>query len=257
MSPDVVELRRFYESPQGELARRRIGSIVRDRFSNCVGYSVLGLGYAPPYLGGFRDEAVRVLAFMPAQQGVVHWPALGASAAALVDVAATPLPDSSIDRAIVIHGLETTEHPRDLLAEIWRVLAPSGRVLIVAPSRSGLWARLDRTPFGYGQPFSRSQLRDLMRETLFEPTHWSETLYTPPFRSRTLLRMSGLFEAVGGFFGLPGAGVLVVEAMKQLYRPVPATQRAQETLPSFAAPVEPVGAPVSTYADGRLDRSSA
>ena len=241
MSLDVVDLRSFYDTPAGEIARRLIGRIVRERFSNCAGYSILGVGYATPYLGVFREEAVRVLAFMPAQQGVVNWPSSGYSASALVEATEMPLPDSSIDRAILIHGLEITEHPRDLLAEIWRILTPGGRVLVVAPSRSGLWARLDRTPFGHGQPFSRSQLRDLMRETLFSPTHWAEALYVPPFRRRTLLRTGVVFERIGAFFGLPGAGVLIVEATKQLYRPVPSMRRAHETLPQFAPASEPVG----------------
>ena len=89
-----------------------------------LGAGVLGIGYATPYLGVFLEEAVRVLAFMPAQQGVVNWPSSGYSASALVEATAMPLPDSSIDRAILIHGLEITEHPRDLLAEIWRILTP-------------------------------------------------------------------------------------------------------------------------------------
>ncbi|VFU10701.1 class I SAM-dependent methyltransferase [Methylocella tundrae] len=248
MSLDVVDLRSFYDSPAGEVARRLIGRIVRHRFSNCTGYSILGVGYATPYLGVFREEAVRVLAFMPAQQGVINWPSSGYSASALVETTTMPLPDSSIDRAILIHGLEITEHPRDLLAELWRILTPGGRILVIAPSRSGLWARLDSTPFGHGQPFSRSQLRDLMRETLFSPTHWSEALYVPPFKHRTLLRSGIMFERIGGFFGLPGAGVLIVEATKQLYRPIPSLRRAQDSRPQFAPAPEPVGiAPVSTF----------
>ncbi|VTZ27690.1 conserved hypothetical protein [Methylocella tundrae] len=248
MSLDVVDLRSFYDSPAGEVARRLIGRIVRHRFSNCTGYSILGVGYATPYLGVFREEAVRVLAFMPAQQGVINWPSSGYSASALVETTTMPLPDSSIDRAILIHGLEITEHPRDLLAELWRILTPGGRILVIAPSRSGLWARLDSTPFGHGQPFSRSQLRDLMRETLFSPTHWSEALYVPPFKHRTLLRSGIMFERIGGFFGLPGAGVLIVEATKQLYRPIPSLRRVQDSRPQFAPAPEPVGiAPVSTF----------
>jgi SAM-dependent methyltransferase len=247
MPLDVVDLRSFYDTPAGEIARRLIGRIVRQRFANCAGYSVLGVGYATPYLGVFREEAVRVIAFMPAQQGVVNWPSSRTSATALVETTAMPLPDSSIDRAILIHGLEITEHPRDLLAEVWRILTPGGRVLIIAPSRSGLWARVDRTPFGHGQPFSRGQLRDMMRETLFAPTHWTEALYVPPFRRRTLLRTGIVFERIGAFFGLPGAGVLIVEATKQLYSPVPAVRRAHEALPQFAAAVETAGvAPVAT-----------
>ncbi len=220
MSLDVVDLRAFYASPLGEVARRLVGRLIRQRFTSCFGHSVLGVGYATPYLDIFRTEAVRVLAFMPAEQGVVNWPGSGLSASALVDAVAMPLPNGCIDRVLLIHALEIADHPRELLAEIWRVLTPGGRVIIVAPSRAGLWARLDTTPFGHGQPFSRRQLRDLMRETLFSPTHWDEALYVPPFGRQMWLRSAPAFERLGARLSLPGAGVLMVEATKQLYRPV-------------------------------------
>ena len=149
-----------------------------------------------------------MLAFMPAEQGVVNWPAAGRSASALVDTGALPLPDSCVDRVLLIHALEITEHPRDLLAEVWRVLTPGGRVVAVTPSRAGLWARVDSTPFGHGQPYSRSQLRDLLRETLFSPTHWTEALYMPPIGRQLFLRSAPAFETLGARLALPGAGVL-------------------------------------------------
>jgi SAM-dependent methyltransferase len=226
MPLDVVELRSFYHSPLGEMTRRLVGRILRQRFSNCAGFSVLGIGYATPYLAVYRPEAVRVLAFMPAEQGVVNWPSSGLSASALVDTNMLPLPDACIDRVIAIHALEGTDHPPELLAEIWRILTPGGRLLIVAPSRSGLWARLDTTPFGHGRPYSRTQIAQLMRDTWFSPTHWTEALYMPPFRRRMFLRAAPAIERIGAALSLPGAGLLVIEAMKQLYSPV-AARRAE------------------------------
>jgi SAM-dependent methyltransferase len=220
MTIDVIDLRSFYSSSLGEVARRVVHKIVRQRFSNCSGYSILGIGYATPYLEVFREEAVRVLAFMPAEQGVVNWPASGLSSSALIETTALPLPNSCIDRALVVHALEITEHPRDLLAEVWRILTPGGRVIVVVPCRSGLWARLDRTPFGHGQPYSRSQLAELLRESLFSPTHWSEALYVPPFQRRTWLHAAAFVEEIGASLSLPWGGILIVEATKLLYRPI-------------------------------------
>ena len=48
--------------------------------------------------------------------------------------------------------LEWSEKPRDLLRELWRVLAPNGRLLLVVPNRRGLWARVDTTPVRLWQP---------------------------------------------------------------------------------------------------------
>lgn len=247
MHLDVVDLRTFYGSPLGVVTQRFLSRVVRERWSNCAGMAIMGVGYASPYLALFRDEALRALAFMPAEQGVVNWPSTGLSSSALVETTALPLPDSCIDRVLVVHALEVSEHPRDLLAEAWRILTPGGRMILIAPNRSGLWSRVDTTPFGHGQPYSRGQLRDLMRETMFSPIHWGEALYGAPFARRFLLRLAPALEKFGGRFSLPGAGVLVVEATKQLYRPVGARRLARRTIPLPAEPaLAPTGARVLT-----------
>jgi SAM-dependent methyltransferase len=219
MSIDITDLRSFYASPLGGVTRRFVGRAIGQFWGPLTGLRVLGLGYAPPYLGTVRGQCERALAFMPASQGVVNWPSTGASAAALVDPLMMPLPDASIDRVLVVHALETVESPSELLHEIWRILTPGGRIIVVAPNRRGLWARMDTTPFGYGQPYSRSQLKALMRQTWFSPEGWAETLYVPPLRSRFLLSTAQAWERIGLAFSLPGAGLHIVEATKQLYMP--------------------------------------
>ena len=85
MSIDVVDLRNFYAQRLGVVARRFVGRGIRARFADTRGMSVVGVGYPTPYLGLFREEADRCLAFMPAVQGVVKWPTDRPSLAALVD----------------------------------------------------------------------------------------------------------------------------------------------------------------------------
>ncbi|MCP8938890.1 class I SAM-dependent methyltransferase [Alsobacter sp. SYSU M60028] len=220
MHPDVVDLRSFYAGPLGVVARRLLGRSIRARWGNVAGQIVLGVGYATPYLDVFTGEAERILAFMPAAQGVVNWPTDGLSASALAELSMLPLRDSSVDRVLVVHALETGESPGELLSEIWRILTPGGRLIAVAPNRRGMWARMDTTPFGQGQPFSRGQLTQVLREALFSPVHWSEALYVPPFPSRTFLRSATAWERLGVTLSLPFAGVHVIEATKTLYRPV-------------------------------------
>lgn len=239
MALDVVDLRSFYATPLGRAARRFVGRMVRDRWPSCAGFSMLGVGYATPYLGWFRDEAVRVLAFMPAEQGVVNWPEQTVSSSALVDVTMMPLPDGCMDRVLVAHALEVCESPRELLAEIWRILTPGGRMLLVAPNRRGLWARRETTPFSQGQPYSRGQLRDLLRATLFSPAFEAEALYVPPFERQLFLGSAAAFERFGGRFALPGGGVHVIEATKQLYRPVGARKAARRVAPRLQPALAP------------------
>src|SRR6202007_2285979 len=97
MSYDVVDLRDFYAQRLGIVARRFVGRGIRARWADTRGQRVLGVGYATPYLGLFREEAERCLAFMPAVQGVVKWPTDKPSLAALVDELERPLPDAAAD----------------------------------------------------------------------------------------------------------------------------------------------------------------
>src|ERR1700760_1872239 len=108
-SLDVIDLRNFYGHRLRKVARRFSGRAIRSVWTDTTGQRVLGVGYTTPYLGLFREEAERCLAFMPAAQGVVKWPTARPGWASLVDPVEMPLPDSSIDRVVVVHGLEMSE----------------------------------------------------------------------------------------------------------------------------------------------------
>src|SRR5258707_10576062 len=182
MSYDVVDLRDFYAQRLGTVARRFVGRGIRTRWADARGQRVLGVGYATPYLGLFREDAERCLAFMPAVQGVVKWPSARPTLVALVDECELPLPDAAIDRILLVHALELSHDVAALLREVWRVLAAGGRILAVVPNRRGVWARMDTTPFGQGRPYSRRQLTPLLPHTWFTPTAWGDALYVPPIR---------------------------------------------------------------------------
>jgi SAM-dependent methyltransferase len=153
---------------------------------------------------------------MPAQAGVVAWPA-GRPLTVLGEESALPFADAMFDRILVVHGLEGADAARVLLRQLWRVLAPEGRLLIVAPNRASLWAQMEASPFACGRPFRKAELDALLRDTLFEPLQWDRALYMPPFSGRKLARMSAGWERLGRRF-LPGiAGVHLVESGKSLY----------------------------------------
>jgi SAM-dependent methyltransferase len=218
---DVVELREFYASPLGQVARQIIGQKLRDVWPSLRGLQLLGLGYAAPYLAGFRAEANRTIAAMPAGQGALPWPEGARGLTLLADETNLPLPDRSFERILLVHGLEFGEPPHELLREIWRVLADDGRLLVIAPARRGMWSRSDRTPFGQGQPYSMSQLTRLLRENMFTPTTTARALYLPPIASQTLLRWAPTWERLGRRWFARFAGALLIEAGKEIYAATP------------------------------------
>lgn len=244
MALDVVDLRAFYASPLGRNAHRFLSQALARRWPDCAGATVLGVGYASPYLDAWRPQAARTLSFMPAQQGVVAWPKDAPNASALVDILDMPLNDGCVDRLLLVHALENADDPEGFLEEAWRLLAPGGRMIVVAPNRRGFWARWDTTPFGQGRPYSRGQMRDLLRHNLFTPVYSCDALYMPPLRGRFALRASAAVEALGEATGLPGAGAMVVEATKEVFRPL-AVRRANRRFAPTLAPA-PALAPRDT-----------
>jgi len=239
MSLDVVDLRNFYAQQLGTVARRFVSRGIRARWSDTRAQRIAGVGYATPYLGLFREEAERCVAFMPAAQGVVKWPSARPSLTALVEELDLPLIDAAVDRVLLVHALEMSQDAEAMLREVWRVLAPGGRLLAVIPNRRGIWARTDTTPFGHGRPYSRSQITALLRETWFTPTGWAEALYVPPVSRAWFLRSAVAWERTGATISAPFAGVHIVEATKQVYRAVPARRERRRLMPALEPALAP------------------
>jgi SAM-dependent methyltransferase len=239
MHSDIVDLRAFYASPLGRLTEHSIAMALSSVWATVPNERLVGLGYTLPWLERFGSDADRVFAFMPATQGAVAWPASGPTATALVFDEELPLVDSSIDRMLLIHSLEHAENPRETLNEIWRVLSPAGRVVIVVPNRRGVWARFEHTPFGIGRPFSRGQLTELLREANFTPAAWTDALLFPPSQRRFMMRFHAVLERLGRRLWPIFSGVIIVEAQKRIYQGVPIAQRASRRV--FVPVLSPQG----------------
>ena len=172
-----------------------------------------------PYLGAFLPKRNAPSPPCRRRHGAASRLAAEASLTALVEEDALPFPDVFFDRILMVHGLEGAENLRALLRQLWRVLAPEGRMLLVAPNRASLWAQVQRSPFGHGRPFSRSELDRLLRGALVR---------AGPLVARALCAAvrqgrspapapAGKESARAVSSGL--GGVHIVEAAKSLYAP--------------------------------------
>lgn len=224
MRPDVLTMHRFYQTAMGAAVSSLIHQTVEPLWSLNTGAPLFGLGFALPYLelAGRRGQpgkepGPRSFALMPAAQGVCHWPTLQENSTVLVDEYHLPIGDSSVERLLVVHALEHSDKPTHLFREIWRVLAPGGQVIVVAPNRRRTWSALDTTPFGYGQPYSRSQVSALMSDQMLPPEKWDTALMVPPMFWPGTARLMTVMERSLHSLGKNMGGALVISARKQVY----------------------------------------
>ena len=242
MHVDVIDLRGFYAGALGLRTRTHLRAALEPHMAGFSGLDVAAIGFGNPYLRPYLGEAERIISLMPAAQGCMTWPSDAPNAAALVEDHALPIKTSALDRVLLVHALEFSPHPRVLMNEVWRILAPGGRMIAVVPNRSGLLARFDTTPFGHGRPYSKEQMMRLCREALFSPEAVSEALHFFPFENAIMRRISGFLERIGRWRMAPPGGVIIIEATKQLYQGVPAGNPAVERtarpvlVPAGAAP---------------------
>lgn len=223
MRQDVLELRAFYASAMGRAAARLIARKVGEAWGEVKGLDILALGYAIPVAP--EGMARRVIAAMPAGQGVEVWPSEARNRACLVEDGALPFANALFDRVLALHALEESDDPQGLLREVGRVMAPTGRLIVAASARHGLWANAEATPFGHGRSFSRGQLERLLREADLEPMGWTRALYVPPVGGAH--RWAEAFEQVGARLWPPFAGVILIEAAKQTFALIPKGVRAR------------------------------
>jgi len=220
MHLDVIDLRSFYyRTALGRTAQRAIRDQVQAIWPALAGQSLVGFGFAVPLLRPYLDQAARTVALMPAPQGVMPWPPGMENVSVLCDETLWPLPTGQADRLIILHGLETSERPSDVLDEAHRILGPGGRLLTIVPNRKGLWARGDSTPFGFGRPYSTAQLEAQLKHHGFTPERSAGALYVPPTTGGFWLRTADFWEKVGRGVPWLAGGVLMVEASKQVYAP--------------------------------------
>jgi len=221
MHLDVLDLKAFYyRSMLGRTAQTAVRNRLRELWPEAKGQTVAGFGFAVPLLRPYLPQARRVIGLMPGPQGVMAWPAGQLNVSTLCQETLWPLETGSVDKLVVMHGLEVSAYPWDLLQECYRVLGPGGSAVFIVPNRVGLWARSDKTPFGYGHPYSLRQLEALLKSHGLTPERHLSALYSPPSDKRFWLRTAGVIERAGQKLPMILAGgVLMVEVSKQIPAP--------------------------------------
>ena len=221
LTPDILNLRQFYATPFGDSVRLVIAGAIANFWQSTTNDATLDMGYATPYLAPYVGKEAQLIACMPPAQGAEYWPQDSDNLVLMAHDSELPFAENSINRVLLVHSVENSEQLSSLIEEIWRVLTPSGRLLVVVPNRRGMWSRSQRSPFGHGRPFSMTQMRDLLIEQNFTITRNNTALFLPPTHIKCLWKWADKMEKIGRFIckflGVSWGGVLLMEAEKQIY----------------------------------------
>lgn len=221
MHLDVQDLRNFYyRSALGHAVQKTLREQIAAFWPEAHGQTVAGFGFAVPFLRPYLADSRRVIGLMPGPQGVIRWPQGMPNISVLCEETMWPIETGHVDKLLVVHGLETSERASALLEECYRVLGPGGSALFIVPNRAGLWSRSDRTPFGFGRPYSQTQLENQLKLHEFLPERHDNCLFQPPSDRPFWRKTAGIWERMGARLTLAMAGgVLIVEATKRVQAP--------------------------------------
>ncbi len=257
MHLDVQDLKNFYyRQSLGRAAQRAIRNRLVELWPDTTGQTVVGFGFAVPLLRPFLVKSRRVVALMPGPQGVMPWPAGMPNVSVLMDERYWPLETGHVDRLIIMHGLETSDQPSQMLDEARRVLGPGGKVMFIVPNRGGIWSRSDATPMGFGRPFTLGQLETMLRVHGFSPENQNSALYLPPSHHRGWQKLGPALEQIGRKLPLFAGGVLMVEASKRIQQKTGTAVKAspRRALGVLGGLAKPAPKPVNNYTHSRDPR---
>ncbi|MEK7660653.1 MAG: class I SAM-dependent methyltransferase [Pseudomonadota bacterium] len=223
MRVDIEELNQFYQGSLGSLVTKVVAASLTPAMGDISGQDLLGFGHASPYLENYYQNARRCVNFSPSSQGVANWPKNAKNQSVLGNENNTPFAEASFDKILAVHALEEAQNPQKMLRELWRILAPEGKIIFIISNRNGIWSRLEQTPFGHGRPYSRTQILRLFENSMFEIEIVKRILFSLPFAwSEKISQIEAIGSALWPRFG----GLIFLEAKKRIYIEPNVTQTA-------------------------------
>ena len=211
----------WFLSQPGERVGARERDVLSAMTSDLFGYQLLQLGE----LGADLEH----LEQCPVQRKtlVSHRAAAGQPGVILAEPQRLPVASDSIDAAILVHTLDFSPDPHQVLREVERVLIADGRVIVIGfnPfSLWGLWRVFGRwrgaVPW-CGNFLSYPRLNDWLTLMGFGIERMDVMEFRPPTRSAGLPAV----ERVGRRVWPMLAGVYMVRAVKRVSRVTPIRQR--------------------------------
>ena len=233
---DISAFDEFYASPLGRATSVAIETGLKELWPSLRGQHCLGVGYPFPCLELFQNGTASEAAITPARLGARAWGDDERNCTAMASLQSLPLASAAYDRIFMMHALDFTRDRDAFLKEIERIMAPGGEIALVVANRVAGWARSENTPFGQGEPFSRTQIIRLIEGAGFTPVRTRSLLHFPPSTGLVSKGWAKKIDKIGSRLwpGLGGISIIIAQR-KQL---------GEIKVPRGALKVSPAAAPM-------------
>lgn len=177
---------------------------------------------------GAFDRGQRPALFHVARQWVLDdWPG------GPVDIAASPvelpLQNETMDIVVLIHQLEFSDYPHQILREAERVLSPEGHMMVLGFNPISLWglrslfaSRRHGGPPSIGRYRSQARIEDWMRLLGLEIERKEQLRFSPPLNNSRLFGRLRRREDVGPSFLRWVGGIHLTIGQKRVGGRIPA-----------------------------------
>ena len=132
-----------------------------------------------------------------------------------------PFPDNTLDLVVLPHSLEFSDHPHQILREVYRCVRPEGQLLVAGFNPFSLYGfkryfGREQTPPWTGSFISLYRLKDWLSLLGFEVAGGRLNCYAPPFRQDKWLQRSGFWESAGDRWWPIAGAVYFLRATKRV-----------------------------------------
>jgi SAM-dependent methyltransferase len=157
---DAKTLEKFYSSKQGQV----FSWFLQEEFLRMADFSdnqIAGLGFTSPYkfenfINLCTEEAANSIQIAPTQ---------------------LPFRNTELKQIIALHYLENTDLPMLALQEIWRVLEPSGSLILVIPNAKSYWKN---TAIAGNINFDNKKIIEMLLANKFYIRRQKQAIFHPP-----------------------------------------------------------------------------
>lgn len=216
---DFLNYQNFYNSSIGNLLTYHIELKLKN-YCHLYNNQNLGcFGYSLPYLN-FLKKYNCSLSFCYSKKMGISGENNFKINKLLIDEDRIPFQDSYFDHIFQIHYLENVCNTKLCLREIWRTLAPEGKIYLILPNKKSSWYLSDKSPFSSGNGFSNRQIIDLLNNSFFEVQLIERLVYFPNKDLFFIKKYKDLIDKFGSFFFKYFNGVYLCIAKKKIYQKI-------------------------------------